>query len=117
MSGPQCLWTIDGDAIWETDCGRSFVLITGTPLDNKMRYCPYCGCPLVTNERVDPGPPPKHPTRGFAGMTPEKRKAIAKMGAAAAHARGTAHRWTSDEARRAGQRGGSISRGGKGRIQ
>ena len=52
---------------------------------------------------------PKHPTRGFAGMTPEKRKAIAKMGAAAAHARGTAHRWTPAEASKAGQKGGSIS--------
>lgn len=28
---------------WDTDCDNSFCLITGTPTENKMKYCPYCG--------------------------------------------------------------------------
>lgn len=48
--------------------------------------------------------------RGFASMTPEKKREIASMGGKAAHARGTAHTWTSVEAQAAGRKGGSISR-------
>jgi hypothetical protein len=47
--------------------------------------------------------------RGFASMSPEKQRA-------AAHQKGTAHEWTSDEARNAGRKGGQISRGGRGRL-
>lgn len=60
----------------------------------------------------------KTPTgRGFASMTPEKRKAVASAGGRAAHAKGTAHQWTSEAARAAGRKGGTISRGGRGRLQ
>jgi uncharacterized protein len=44
--------------------------------------------------------------RGFASMDPAKQKAIASKGGRAAHRKGTAHTWTSDEARAAGQKGG-----------
>jgi general stress protein YciG len=44
--------------------------------------------------------------RGFASMDPEKRKAIASMGGKTAHQKGTAHRFTNEEARDAGQKGG-----------
>ncbi len=44
--------------------------------------------------------------RGFASMDPAKQKAIASKGGRAAHKKGTAHTWTSDEARAAGQKGG-----------
>lgn len=40
--------------------------------------------------------------QGFASMTPEKRSMIASLGAKAVHASGTAHKWTSEEASRAG---------------
>ena len=53
--------------------------------------------------------------RGFASMTPEKQREIASKGGRAAHQKGTAHEWTSDEARSAGRKGGQISRGGRGR--
>lgn len=46
--------------------------------------------------------------RGFASMDPEKQKEIASKGGRAAHARGTAHEWSIDEARRAGRKGGVI---------
>jgi general stress protein YciG len=54
--------------------------------------------------------------RGFASMTPEKQREIASKGGRAAHQKGTAHEWTSDEARNAGRKGGQISRGGRGRL-
>jgi hypothetical protein len=49
-------------------------------------------------------------------MTPEKQREIASKGGRAAHAKGTAHEWTSEEARNAGRKGGQISRGGRGRL-
>ena len=54
--------------------------------------------------------------RGFAAMSPEKQREIARQGGRAAQAAGTAHRWTHDEAQKAGSKGGKISRGGRGRI-
>jgi len=54
--------------------------------------------------------------RGFASMAPEKQKQIASRGGKAAHAQGTAHTWTSQEARIAGRKGGTASRGGRGRL-
>jgi len=49
--------------------------------------------------------------RGFASMDRERQREIASKGGRAAHAKGTAHEWTSDEARVAGQKGGvAVSR-------
>lgn len=44
--------------------------------------------------------------RGFASMDKNKQRMIASKGGRAAHAKGTAHKWTPEEARKAGQRGG-----------
>lgn len=46
--------------------------------------------------------------RGFASMDPATQRAIARKGGKAAHLKGTAHKFTSDEARRAGRKGGEI---------
>jgi general stress protein YciG len=54
--------------------------------------------------------------RGFASMSPEKQREIASKGGRAAHEKGTAHEWTTDEARSAGRKGGQVSRGGRGRL-
>ena len=54
--------------------------------------------------------------RGFASMSAEKQREIASKGGRAAHEKGTAHEWTSEEARSAGRKGGQISRGGRGRL-
>lgn len=48
--------------------------------------------------------------RGFASMSAEKKREIASKGGKAAHALGTAHKWTSEEAQAAGRKGGTISR-------
>ncbi len=47
--------------------------------------------------------------RGFASMDRAKQKEIASKGGKAAHAKGTAHEWTSEEAREAGRKGGMAS--------
>lgn len=54
--------------------------------------------------------------RGFASMSTQRQREIAALGGRAAHAKGTAHQWTSEEAREAGRRGGRVSRGGRGRA-
>lgn len=46
--------------------------------------------------------------RGFASMDPNKQREIASKGGRAAHAKGTAHEFTADEARFAGRKGGEI---------
>jgi general stress protein YciG len=48
---------------------------------------------------------PSRRRRGLAGMSPERRKEIASKGGQTAHARGTAHQWTAEEASAAGKKG------------
>jgi general stress protein YciG len=43
-------------------------------------------------------------------MSPDKQRQIASKGGRAAHEMGTAHEWTSHEARAAGRKGGAASR-------
>ena len=47
-------------------------------------------------------------SRGFAAMDQEKQRQIASMGGRAAHEKGTAHEFTSEEAREAGRKGGET---------
>ncbi len=44
----------------------------------------------------------KQSARGFASMDPQRQREIASEGGRAAHQKGTAHEFTSEEARRAG---------------
>jgi len=55
---------------------------------------------------------PKTPAkRGFAAMDQATQREIASKGGQAAHQKGTAHEFDSEEARRAGQKGGeAVSR-------
>ncbi len=47
---------------------------------------------------------PERRLRGFAAMSPEKKREIASMGGRAAHACGRAHQFSSEEARAAGKK-------------
>jgi uncharacterized protein len=47
--------------------------------------------------------------RGFASMDRTKQREIASKGGKAAHVKGTAHEWNSQEARDAGRKGGMAS--------
>ena len=44
----SCEWSQDNDGNWTTECGGMFVINEGTPKDNDMRFCCYCGKPLKT---------------------------------------------------------------------
>jgi general stress protein YciG len=49
--------------------------------------------------------------RGFASMESDKQRRIAREGGRASHIKGTAHEFSSDEAREAGRKGGiAVSR-------
>lgn len=49
VTDERCTWTEDcGD--WATACGRYFRLNDGAPADNGIRYCCFCGRPLVEPE-------------------------------------------------------------------
>jgi general stress protein YciG len=52
----------------------------------------------------------KKSVRGFAAMDPQRQREIAREGGRAAHAKGTAHEFTSEEARAAGKKGGAVKR-------
>lgn len=56
-------------------------------------------------ETPSEAPKPRRP-RGFAAMDRAKVSEIASKGGKAAHAAGTAHQFTSEEARAAGKKGG-----------
>jgi uncharacterized protein len=45
---------------------------------------------------------------GFAALSPEQRSEISRRGGKAAHVLGTAHKFTPEEARAAGRKGGSA---------
>jgi len=47
--------------------------------------------------------------RGFASMDRGRQRDIASKGGRAAHEKGSAHEWTSEEAREAGRKGGLVS--------
>jgi general stress protein YciG len=49
--------------------------------------------------------------RGFASMDEEKQRQIASKGGKAAHQKGTAHEFTSEEAAEVGRKGGQASGG------
>ncbi len=66
---------------------------------------------IGTNEpsETDAAEKPKK-KRGFAVMDPNRVKEIASAGGKAAHRAGTAHRFSTEEAREAGRKGGKASR-------
>jgi len=50
-----CAWQEDADGNWETGCGNLFILNDGTPAENGMGYCCYCGKPLKQNVYEEEG--------------------------------------------------------------
>ncbi len=58
----------------------------------------------LTQEEVQP----VKQRKGFAAIPKERQREIASAGGRAAHAKGTAHKWTPEEAREAGVKGGQA---------
>lgn len=56
---PTCEWRLDDEDTntWKTACGHVFLLMEGTPADNHMAQCCYCGKkivqPRMTRSRKD----------------------------------------------------------------
>jgi general stress protein YciG len=53
---------------------------------------------------------PRRSNRGFASMDAAKQREIASKGGKAAHEKGTAHEFTTEEAAAAGRKGGQSRR-------
>lgn len=50
----ECAWAQEPDGgPWQTSCGNEFELIDGTPRDNGIAYCCYCGGSLEQIEYID----------------------------------------------------------------
>jgi hypothetical protein len=54
---PVCNWSQEDDEsdCWVTSCGNAFSLNDGTPSDNSLKHCCYCGRHL-TETRWEPEP-------------------------------------------------------------
>ena len=52
----ECLWRLENDDTgeWQTGCGESWLFLDGDPVDNDMKFCPFCGKVLKIQE---PEPP------------------------------------------------------------
>jgi general stress protein YciG len=62
----------------------------------------------VQESPIESAHPSGKSRRGFAAMSPERQRQIASMGGRTAHASGHAHKYTSEEARAAGRKGGAA---------
>ena len=63
----------------------------------------------ASSESSSPGETKMRRPRGFAAMDPKLVSELAKRGGKAAHRAGTAHQFTSEEARVAGRKGGQAT--------
>lgn len=48
----HCNWRDDGNGN-DTDCGHCFMVNEGSPSDNGMKYCCYCGKPIKETHYED----------------------------------------------------------------
>jgi len=63
---------------------------------------------MASNNQGNDGTKKGSSNRGFASMDPQRQREIASEGGRAAHEKGTAHEFTSEEAREAGRKGGQA---------
>jgi len=61
--------------------------------------------PQATDPQSVPVPDEHKQKRGFSAMSPEKQSEIARLGGKAAHVKGTAYKFTPEEAKIAGKKG------------
>jgi general stress protein YciG len=68
----------------------------------------FCRRFQMTSNNLGGSPAKRNSSRGFASMDPQRQREIASEGGRAAHEKGTAHEFTSEEAREAGRKGGQA---------
>lgn len=78
--------------------------------ENQMQNNSHLNESEALNEKPAPRP------RGFAAMDRSKVSEIASKGGKAAHEAGTAHRFTTEEAKSAGKKGGTAPHKWRGRA-
>jgi len=69
-----CRWTVHDDFeadYFETSCGQAFTFLEGTPLENGMRFCCYCGKPLEGEPMAKNGKAPRKYHVLFAAGSPK----------------------------------------------
>ena len=44
--GGECSWTPDEDGDFQTGCNALWLLVDGTPTENGMKFCAFCGKPI-----------------------------------------------------------------------
>jgi len=54
IKSDRCEWKIDQDGFYQTSCKGAFILDAGTPADNKMVFCPYCGNEILVSTACAP---------------------------------------------------------------
>ena len=42
----ECAWR-EEEGVWSTDCNHAFEIFDGTPEENDMKFCCYCGKKIV----------------------------------------------------------------------
>lgn len=42
-----CTWSQSEEGWWETECDNAYAINEGLPSENEMKFCCYCGKPLV----------------------------------------------------------------------
>ena len=42
-----CHWSQDDSDAWMTECRKAYGINEGTPEENRMKFCPFCGKELV----------------------------------------------------------------------
>lgn len=54
-SSTDCMWGLDDPdyGTWGTSCGHYFSLEDGTPTDNSMAFCCFCGKPIKEIQNVE----------------------------------------------------------------
>jgi uncharacterized protein len=68
---------------------------------------------MNSNPTTTPSPTPTKKRRGFATMDPNQVRELARRGGVAAHRAGTAHEFSTEEARAAGRKGGLAAHSGE----
>ncbi len=128
-------WAAAHDALKANDALWSSLAFDGVQHDGRgglieNRRCPHCGSTIgrpvsaaqalelcqqqavvhaLSSEAIAAASQvPAKRRRGFAAMSPEKHRAIASLGGKAAHQKGRAHKFNTEEARAAGRRGGQA---------
>ncbi len=52
-----CIWKLEDEeyALWQTECGHLHSFTVDGPVENKHKFCPYCGKMIKTFYEIENG--------------------------------------------------------------